>query len=58
MGRKLSRAIGETRDNPWPKALALAGATLLGLLYLQVVMRSREKWFHFLLMAVFSFGGI
>ena len=42
----------------WPKALATAGVLLVGLVYLQVVMKSKEKWFHFLLMAVCSFGAI
>ena len=58
MQKKLGDAIGETRENAWPKALAMAGVLLVGLVYLQVVMKSKEKWFHFLLMAVFAFGGI
>ena len=40
------------------KMLALAGASIAGLMYLQVVINSKEKWFHFLLMAVLTFGAI
>ena len=58
MEKKLSVVIAETRENTWPKALALAGVTVLGLAYLQFVMKAKEKWFHFLLMAVLTFGGI
>ena len=34
MEKKLARAIAETREPAWPRALALAGATVLGLAYL------------------------
>ena len=58
MERKVGEAMAATRENALPKALALSLAVLAGLAYLQVVMKSKEKWFHFLLMAVFAFGGI
>ena len=50
--------IQKSNKNAWPKALGLAGASLLGLMYLKVVINSKEKWFHFLLMAVLTFGAI
>ena len=43
---------------PVPKELVIGVAAVLGLAYLQVTLRSKEKWFHLLLMAVVAFGGI
>ena len=58
MERKVGEAMAEPRENALPKALVLSGVMLAALAYLQVVVNSKEKWFHFLLMAVFAFGGI
>ena len=48
----------KTNGLPVPKELIIGIAAVLGLAYLQVALRSKEKWFHFLLMAVVAFGGI
>ena len=58
MERKVGEAMAEPRENALPKALVLSGVMLAALAYLQVVVNSKEKWFHFLLMAVLAFGGI
>ena len=43
---------------PVPKELIIGVVAVLGLAYLRVALNSKEKWFHFLLMAVVGFGGI